>query len=136
MSDPPSDETSCDDLKSPDTSPQGQTRENEGEKSKKENTAKTILTSDIAKWLIPSATVVFVIVGYIVQTSQEDLLGVGPISHSSTSYIEAAALFIRDLISLPLDVLFENSRALVAHWATLSVTILAMGILAATRCIA
>lgn len=88
-------------------------------------------STTIAKWFIPSATALFVLMGYIVQSAQEDLLGVGAISHSSTSYVESAALFVRDLVSLPLDLLLGDVASLGDHWEALSLAFIVLALLAA-----
>ena len=51
--------------------------------------------------------------------SSGGILGIGSISHSTNSYTDAAALFVRDLISLPLDVLLGNPWSLFVYWPTL-----------------
>lgn len=73
------------------------------------------LTPGFTKWLIPSATALFAVVGYIVQTAHEDVLGVGSLAHSTSTYVQAAALFFRDIVSLPIDVMLGGGGAALAR---------------------
>src|ERR1700683_4033991 len=66
-----------------------------------------IVTSAIAKWLIPSVTVLFVVVGYIAQTAQEGLLGLGLMDSDPNKYISSAADFFLGLIKIPTDTILD-----------------------------
>jgi hypothetical protein len=61
----------------------------------------------LAKWLIPSAAVLFAAIGYVAQSAQASLLGVESAERESTAYFNSAADFVRDgvirLLSWPLS---------------------------------
>jgi hypothetical protein len=59
----------------------------------------------IAKWLIPSVTALFVAVGYIVETAEQDLLGIHYEQHDTSTFFISSADFLRDLIGVPLGAL-------------------------------
>lgn len=52
----------------------------------------------VARWLIPSAAVLFGVVGYIVQSAQDALLGVTSGDPEATSYLNSAADFFREAV--------------------------------------
>jgi hypothetical protein len=86
-------------------------------------------SSLLAKWLIPSVAILFGVVGYVVQTAQESLLGVQSAAHEGSAYLNSAADFVRDavvqLLSSPLH--FASHRP----WLLLfSVIVTALAIVA------
>jgi len=83
------------------------------------------LASSVAKWFIPSASALFLVTGYIVQVSEESLLGIGGIAHTSNSYVESSAQFVRDILSLPIEILFNRPLSLFANWLSLGITVAA-----------
>jgi hypothetical protein len=52
----------------------------------------------LAKWLIPSVAVLFAVIGYVVQSGQESLLGVESASWEGTAYLNSAADFLRESV--------------------------------------
>lgn len=53
------------------------------------------LATELAKWLIPSVTVLFGVVGYLIETAHQDLLGVGDGTVDVNGYVTDAAEFAR-----------------------------------------
>jgi hypothetical protein len=58
-----------------------------------------LLSIAVAKWLVPSITVLFVILGYVSQSAQEGLLGFGTDGTDSGDYVNSAADFCGGIIS-------------------------------------
>jgi hypothetical protein len=59
-----------------------------------------ILVSSLAKWALPSITVFVAIIGYIVQSAQQDMLGIGIELGETTTYFISAAKFMSDTARL------------------------------------
>jgi hypothetical protein len=57
----------------------------------------------MAKWLIPSSAILFGLVGYIVQTAQEELLGLASPMGAANNYFAGASDFFRDTFTLFVD---------------------------------
>jgi hypothetical protein len=84
-----------------------------------------IPAATIAKWLIPSATALFVVVGYIVETAQQDLLGLHHDQRDASTFIISSADFLRDLIGVPLAAASAFGRGSAGgHGAALSLATL------------
>jgi hypothetical protein len=62
-----------------------------------ENTFSRTLAATIAKWLIPSVSAIFIVVGYVVVQAQQNLLGVDLDNGGTSGYIIATAGFLRDI---------------------------------------
>ncbi|MGD0191403.1 MAG: hypothetical protein ABSD74_11735 [Rhizomicrobium sp.] len=91
------------------------------------------LSSTIAKWLIPSVGVLFVVVGYIIQTAQEEVLGLGPGDYDTDVYFSNAAAFCQDLVTtLVNSALVLGSRFSMPlnghHWWLIVITLLAAAV--------
>jgi hypothetical protein len=66
-----------------------------------------VQVADVAKWLVPSVGALFVVIGFIAQTAQDSLLGLGLSHPGSDAYISAGADFFLVLISTVVTA-FEN----------------------------
>lgn len=64
-----------------------------------------LTTATIAKWLIPSVTALFVVAGYIAQTAQEELLGLGSTDADPNEYVSSAAEFLLGIVVILVDCL-------------------------------
>lgn len=86
------------------------------------------LSSTVAKWLIPSVSALFVVVGYVVQAAQQTLLGIGAEGWDQGGYVGQASSFFRDLVTRVADVtvqlLSDGQVPLRGHFADLAVATL------------
>jgi hypothetical protein len=67
-----------------------------------------VQVADVAKWLVPSVGALFVVIGFIAQTAQDSLLGLGLSHPGSDTYISAGADFFLVLISTVVNA-FESA---------------------------
>ncbi len=86
-----------------------------------------VLASDIAKWLVPSVTVLFGVVGFVAQSAQDGLLGLGA-STDSSRYISSAADFVVAVIAAIVGVvtaLFAFTQVSIAgfFWGLIGATL-------------
>jgi hypothetical protein len=58
-----------------------------------------VQVADVAKWLVPSVGALFVVIGFIAQTAQDSLLGLGLTHPGNDAYVSAASDFFLVLIS-------------------------------------
>jgi hypothetical protein len=54
----------------------------------------------IAKWLVPSVSALFVLIGYAVVSAHQDFLGIQSDITGASIYISAASSFLRDLLTI------------------------------------
>jgi len=66
---------------------------------------RNVLSTTIAKWLIPSVSALFVVVGYVVQAAHESMLGLDLGTASASTYLASAAVFLRDVLTAIVDAL-------------------------------
>lgn len=66
-----------------------------------EASGRSTAASTIAKWLIPSVTALFALVGYIVQSAQQDLLGLHYEDREASTLFVSAGDFFRDALAIP-----------------------------------
>ncbi len=72
--------------------------------SKLKSAASVMEVGFLAKWLIPSAGVMFAVVGYIVESAHSSLLGGGISSSTGAGYAASAADFAYDLPTVVVDI--------------------------------
>jgi hypothetical protein len=53
------------------------------------------LAATVAKWLLPSVSILFVVIGYVVVAAHRDLLGIGPEGYGASDYIAATPAFLQ-----------------------------------------
>lgn len=108
-------------------------RQNHGKSAAAESMSNQTLaardfSSMVAKWLIPSVSALFVIVGYVVQMAQQALLGIGAEGWDQGGYVGQASGFFRDLVTRVADVVVQLFSAgqvpLHGHFADLAVATL------------
>jgi hypothetical protein len=81
---------------------------------------KNSLAANMAKWLIPSSALLFGLVGYIVQTAQEELLGLASPMGATNNYFAGASDFFRDTLVLLVDGLINLVDGRGVSFASLS----------------
>lgn len=90
------------------------------------------LSATIAKWLVPSATVLFGVIGYVIQNAQSELLGL-PTDSDKPSYFSSAADFLRDIVTIAVDCLIgllHLQLPMAGHfWILLPATLLTAAVL-------
>ena len=80
--------------------------------------------ASVFKWLVPSFAVLFLLVGYVVHSAHQSLLGF-PTSDSErfeeTAFSADAADFLRDLLTTIGQFAFDDVPALKLPWVTMAV---------------
>jgi hypothetical protein len=67
---------------------------------------------DLAKWLIPSVTGLFAVIGYVVRSAHSGLIGREVDFSSGPGYAGAASDFARDLPTIAIDALLDSGQSL------------------------
>jgi hypothetical protein len=99
-----------------------------------EEAPQQILAGSLAKWLLPSVTVFVAIVGYIVQSAQQDMLGIGIELGETTTYFISAAKFMSDTGRLMAAPFIRLRLPLGGHWILIGLsTIAVLAVLLAPR---
>lgn len=89
------------------------------------------LTGSLAKWALPSVTAFVAIVGYIIQSAQQDMLGIGMEPGETTSYFISAAKFTSDTARIAIAPFIRFKLSFGAKWELFSVaTLVALATLA------